>query len=359
MKLTMENRIIFIVATQYTNVGDLLINKCLVDEISKYGEVYLDVANIPEEFIMALIGSNSNVHRLAELTSNSFRNKTGFKLLKESLGITHVFKSPGPYGGGNDFSLFLKNIYINYVFRRLRRRGARAYLVGNDVIYNATLEKLNVNYLSGSVDAILCRDKVNMEVIKKANIKNVDFIPDMAFLYPVQEISLEKDRVLISCRDLKNEEYTKMLLGYLDLSIPIFRKMNLKIEFFYQVTSDESYVKYLYSRYEGEGVYINNVCINYSQISQTYKNAAYIISNRLHVLLLGMLHEAIPLAYLNNNNLTGKISRIYNSLNFRYNLINQPVNQQLIDESSIIYKEIRKVNSESKMLARERIKSLF
>ena len=43
-------KILYIVATQYDNMGDLLINKCLVDELTVYGHVYLDTKKVPEQF---------------------------------------------------------------------------------------------------------------------------------------------------------------------------------------------------------------------------------------------------------------------------------------------------------------------
>ncbi|WP_373941208.1 hypothetical protein OEG92_15795 [Polaribacter sejongensis] len=37
-------KIYFLVATQHDNLGDLLINKMLINEISKYGTVYVDAS---------------------------------------------------------------------------------------------------------------------------------------------------------------------------------------------------------------------------------------------------------------------------------------------------------------------------
>lgn len=40
----------FICATQPTNLGDLVINKMLVDELCRYGKVFVDAYGLPEEF---------------------------------------------------------------------------------------------------------------------------------------------------------------------------------------------------------------------------------------------------------------------------------------------------------------------
>ena len=45
----------FICATQPTNVGDLVINKMLIDELCRYGTVYVDACGLPSDFKNVLL----------------------------------------------------------------------------------------------------------------------------------------------------------------------------------------------------------------------------------------------------------------------------------------------------------------
>ena len=60
MKSNKKVNTYFICATQPDNLGDLIINKMLIDELSIYGYVYLDAWGIPDEFKLPLL-ENENV----------------------------------------------------------------------------------------------------------------------------------------------------------------------------------------------------------------------------------------------------------------------------------------------------------
>lgn len=51
--------IFFICASRYDNLGDLIINKLLIDELCTYGTVYVDTYHVPFHFVNYLL-SNSN-----------------------------------------------------------------------------------------------------------------------------------------------------------------------------------------------------------------------------------------------------------------------------------------------------------
>lgn len=51
----------FICATQPTNLGDLVINKMLVDELCRYGKVFVDAYGLPEEFTKYLFENKNAV----------------------------------------------------------------------------------------------------------------------------------------------------------------------------------------------------------------------------------------------------------------------------------------------------------
>ena len=51
----------FICATQPSNLGDLIINKMLIDELCRYGNVYVDAYGIPAEFKSIILRNNNAI----------------------------------------------------------------------------------------------------------------------------------------------------------------------------------------------------------------------------------------------------------------------------------------------------------
>lgn len=51
----------FICATQYTNLGDLMINKLLIEELCKYGKVYVDASSVPSSFKKPLLENPNSI----------------------------------------------------------------------------------------------------------------------------------------------------------------------------------------------------------------------------------------------------------------------------------------------------------
>ena len=308
------NKIAFIVATQYDNVGDLLINKCLINELSLHGEVYLDTKNVPSSFKNLLLSDTNNVFELNKISKYSFKGKSFFSLLRNNPGITHIFKSPGPFGTHGDKKVFLKTLVIGLIYKLFKLKGVKSYLVGNDIHYEKDMDRFCVKFFSQNTGQMLCRSHNNLEALKNIGLKNVDYIPDMCFgLTPVihRDHSFKK-HIGVSFRKLEDNSYHQEII------IAIKNVLNadpqVKITFFYQVERDATYNKELYSLFNShENVFFNDSCLEWEDLS-IYNSFDYTLSNRLHVLLLGVVHQVIPIALLNNDTKTQKINDIFNSV---------------------------------------------
>ncbi|CAM3031640.1 hypothetical protein DRF59_15440 [Chryseobacterium flavum] len=317
----MKNKIVYIVATQYDNVGDLLINKCLIDVLSKYGNVYLDTQNVPDQFKKELLKDTENVKELKEITNKSFKGKGVVSLYFSNLGITHIFKSPGPFGSAGNKKVFLKNMLIGLIFKIFKSKGVKSYLVGNDVHYTNEMDKKAVVFFSRNTDKILCRSYNNVEALKKLGVKNIDYIPDMCFGYSPKNIDMfGSDEIGVSFRRLNDENYHQKILEAIQ---NILETTDKKITFFYQVNHDFEYNHELFTYFKNnKNVSFHKDCLKWDNIS-FYNRFSFTLSNRLHVLLLGMVYNVIPIGLLNKDSKTQKIIDIFDGVNLNNFLVSE------------------------------------
>lgn len=348
----MKNRIAFIVATQYDNVGDLLINKCLINELSLHGEVYLDTKNVPSSFRGLLLSDTNNVFELREISKYSFKGKGFFSLLKHNPGITHIFKSPGPFGTHGDKKVFLKTLVIGLIYKLFKLKGVKSYLVGNDIHYANDMDRFCVKFFSKSTGKMLCRSHNNLEALKNIGLANVDYIPDMCFgLTPViNRNNSSKKHIGVSFRKLDDTLYHQEILNAIKNILDT--DSGIKVTFFYQVERDGAYNKELYLLFKShDNVFFNESCLQWEDLP-IYNSFDYTLSNRLHVLLLGVVHQVVPIALLNNDAKTKKINDIFDSVGLSeliFNHLNQTDFTCLVEKYPELYSlvdDIRKIQRE-------------
>ncbi|WP_353149286.1 polysaccharide pyruvyl transferase family protein [Chryseobacterium sp.] len=356
----MKNKIVYIVATQYDNVGDLLINKCLIDVLSKYGEVYLDTRNVPEQFKKELLKDTQNVKELKEITNKSFKGKEVTSLYFSNLGITHIFKSPGPFGSAGNKKVFLKNMLIGLIFKIFKSKGIKSYLVGNDVHYKNKMDKKVVEFFSRNTEKILCRSYTNVNALQNLGFKNIDYIPDMCFGYaPKNIVELRSNEIGVSFRRLDDENYHQKILEAIQ---NILDTTDKKITFFYQVNHDFEYNNELFTHFkDNKNVSFNEDCLQWDNLS-FYNRFSFTLSNRLHVLLLGVVYNVIPIGLLNNDSKTQKIIDIFDGVdlnNFLVNMLTPKAVGELISREQEFKSIIKKVSLEQKKLIENRISELI
>lgn len=354
-------KIYFLVATQHDNLGDLLINKMLIDELAKQGSVYIDAAGLPNSFKNVLL-RNKNVINFEKEYNGSLKRITGIKLMsKVKQDFTYYFKSPGPSGGIKlNFKGIFKSLILSFQYNYFNKGGLQLNLVGNDIIVDSMVDRFITKLDRNSFKNILVRSNENVNHLKKMGLKNVYFIPDVAFLYEMKNnIKKVKDNIYISFRDLKDQSYKDKIINYLEEIIPFYISLGLKIVFFYQVESDKNFNTDLFSKFKSDQVFFKDKCFEYDDI-HNYHSAKYVITNRLHVMILGIMHNAVPLLVLNDDSKTSKINRILSD-NKLDNLILEDKEMFKVIENNFndICSNLHQVILSNKQNCQQTIKSLF
>lgn len=295
--------IYFLCATQHSNLGDLVINRMLVKELSIYGTVFIDSYGVPDNFKKYIVNNDNNIIDIYEKYGFSLKKGNFLQFLnfarKENL--QYFIQSPGPI-------IHIKNIAKRLYFKLLHwsliKNNITFLRIGNCV--SALLSKglLPEDY---GVKQYYIRSKESVSKMQQMGAANVNYIPDLAYLLDIKESSKDKI-VAINFRSVDIEMDTFVI--QIREICQYLASTGYKVIFYYQVLRDYAFMKNLYDEVKCPNVEFVEDPIWFDTID-FYKDKVIVISNRLHSLLLGMSYGAIPYALVENNALVAKIRDVF------------------------------------------------
>jgi hypothetical protein len=166
----------------------------------------------------------------------------------------------------------------------------------------------------------------------------------MAFLYPISKERIpnhRKGRVALSFR---NVDDNNMLIEKLKTICNFFSEKNFGIEIIHQVEEDKVNSTRLFQVVKNECVHMVEPLIDYYSLD-VYKKYDFVISNRLHVLLMAAMNGAIPYALISQNVKENKIIDVFSSVfeshlvsyikDFELDIFNSIYNRQEILKNEI------------------------
>lgn len=293
----------FLCVTQPTNLGDLIINKMLVMELSRYGRVYVDCKKTPREFADYLVSGNENIVDVYESCGVSVKSGSLLKWSKflRNKKIDVYVTSPGPLIKENR----IKSSYFTLISCVLKMLNVSNYKIGvccSELL--ADSNKLNLSGLSG----IYLRSKVSLNSLVSQGNNNIRYIPDLAFLLrQYVKLAPKKNLIALSFREVK--EKSELFILTLRSVIEYFLANNYEVEFYYQVSIDEEYNRKLAEKFRSEHVRFVENKIWFDTLDY-YADKKYVVSNRLHSLVTGAVYDAIPLALVNTDSKVRKIEEV-------------------------------------------------
>lgn len=306
----------------------------LIAELAKHGSVYIDSKNVPKKFLHQLL-SIPNVIDATKTYGISLKGFHFYRALHfiEQEKITHFVISPGPKGSNDYFNL--RESIIIYIFKWLYRHNVRNYIIGSEFFGSTIWGKYMVKQLYKH-SIVFLRNKKDCEKYTGSH-----YLPDLALSYKPQGTHIGHE-CWISLRLLHKENS----LDYFQEIKPIVdycSKHRIPIVLFYQVAVDKELNYNLYQQISA--IYPNTKFrtqkLEYDTIPE-YNNARYVVSNRLHVVLLAYLHGCIPLALLSKDSRISKIEKILQSLGLSELVLRSSDIEQQIDtiDKSDIFKQI-------------------
>ena len=293
-----QNVFYFDIKTQFENLGDALINSCLMGVSDPYGSLHVCTSSVPSYFIDAI--------EFPEKT-RIYSSKIFFymHMLSDRRKCKYLLLNPGGEGGElSKVSYVKKNIGLFKLFI-LKLFGIRLARVGVSYSNLGARYRKYLRRYSRLISLHVVRDSISVEELNVTGIRAVSIAPDLAFY---REYNAE--RVAARCVGYSFRPYKEVdadvLAKKLDSVLPEYSRSG-----FVQVTSDQEYMKYI----ENASIFASSteLLTSIEGALQSYSKCEFVISNRLHVLLLAGIAGAIPIAVVSGKE-NQKIIGVYEGM---------------------------------------------
>lgn len=303
----------FSLKTQFDNIGDILINRELIIESIRAGDTLVDASRCPREFFDSLDISPRYVYHSSLLFL--------LNVLKEKIrGRTvYYFLNPGGLGGDLSARSIVASIIYSVILFGFKILGIRVTHVGFSMAPVSGKERFAAKLRSKACWKVLPRDKSSGRYLHSIG-GNVDgFFPDLAFLNNTMTKSEKNGDIVVSFRfDGKHSIGFRQAELLLESIFSDCREE--RVIFYCQVDRDSEKLKELYNKFSHlkNSVYLHNSS-DFNVARDVYGKASYVVSNRLHCLLMGALSGAIPVATITRVN-GCKIYSLFSDLNMTDNV---------------------------------------
>jgi hypothetical protein len=274
------------------NPGDMLIFDCLLNLLQQYGSIYC---------LMEVPWSKHKPENLSRKDLLCLGLRCVWSRIMQRPIPLYLVYPPGAVV--RKWYSVSREVPIDWVKKTIkdflwRLAGRRAILMGASCYDPSFLQDFGISILG-------LRDDSSLGAFSESANCKVLYCPDLSLTANSSEVSKNGLETFLSFRkfDAGNseskidecdlEERLRQLLQVLDST-------GARIHFFNQVEEDEGYNKHLSQRLsDGSANWMLGP--NYENFQQFYLPASFVVSNRLHVLLVGALAGAIPVAFVSKS----------------------------------------------------------
>ncbi|MEH6307515.1 polysaccharide pyruvyl transferase family protein [Olivibacter sp. CPCC 100613] len=293
--------------TQYDNMGDLLINKSLITLLRRHGQVIIDDNNKPISFITQLLAENDQ--KLSEITTQGLFNFAEHRLKTPSEDKYYLVFVPGDLSVKGFKKALSRVRFFNSRLRKLKQMGCRILRLGISLNTFDAPNMIAESLYSSAFHVYGLRDKQSIAKAERFRFSNVRYFPDLAWaFYPKfnENEGVVKGRyILISFRASKSGtshhgDYFAEIKNHLFDVLHQSSLGDYKIVVSYQVQYDREAAQELVELFakEFEVEFIDKL-LSLDEAIHLYKGSDLIISNRLHVLLLGTICKTLSIPFIN------------------------------------------------------------
>ncbi|MFN3685262.1 polysaccharide pyruvyl transferase family protein [Salinarimonas sp.] len=316
--------------TAFENVGDALINRQLIEILSRDVEVVIDVSRAPAPFL-----ANLALDARAGIT---LRRGGLLALVREMIRARQAGKNvlfvlmPGGNRGEKRYDKYVMNRAYNRFLWLMTRFGVRIVQIG------ASYEALGPRYerlvreRARLMHRLIVRDRLSADYLSHLGVVSHGILPDLAF-------NLEVDYARLSTAPAP--EFAKTIAfsfrtgrGFLSkdevrdvVAATISAFPEARFKFVSQVESDAAFMKELAEDCRGrigKAASHEDFSQQLDRYREVYGDCGLLISNRLHALLLGLSVGVQPLAVLRPAG-DVKIRGVFESIGLKDRLLDAPV----------------------------------
>lgn len=298
----------FVCRTQYENLGDLIINKMLIDELALYGTVYIDTTTVPDSFKHTLLDQSEVVEVRFLEDRKWFRSSIVLLKFFRQNGIRLYTSSPGPVFGSvvESFKYQLVSFLTNRFFSLF---GIKRHYIGTCCSHLVCGKR---DFHSNEIAYYYLRSNISVDYLRRyVPKKRIKYIPDLCFLLHYQvKSSAKKNVVIIDIRKPDSGEET--LIQWCVNITRAFTEQGFEVIVYYQVERDYCFAQRIYGAIVSQKVSFQSNIVWYDNMD-FYADKKFVISNRLHSLLIGAAYDCFPICLYQNSVHTAKLKDVFSS----------------------------------------------
>lgn len=297
--------IYYLCLTQQSNMGDLVINRMLIQELGKYGTVYVDCYGVSKKFKQYILESQNTIDVYKEYGVSLKKGKLiKFAYFTKQFNVRLFVQSPGPIAEPNSF---WTKTYLRIVYKWVKANRIPFYRIGS--CCSAIMARKGMLH-NCNVSCYFLRAKNTVEYMKSLGYNNVDYIPDLAYLLPSETFSVKKKKAAINFREIKTDLSTFM--SWIKDVVSLLISNGYTVELYYQVQQDKIFMQAIFDNLNNYNVVFREEILWFDRVDY-YADKDLVVSNRLHSLLIGASYGAIPIAYIDTDVLIAKVKDIFQS----------------------------------------------
>ncbi|WP_428820434.1 polysaccharide pyruvyl transferase family protein [Microbulbifer sp. MCCC 1A16149] len=297
------NKYFISLRTQFPNLGDLLINRALLEEVLERGEVYVDVSGVPSWYLSIILNSlpckNIRVRNVLSFYT-SFLYSLALNIFKRE-SSTFLLLKPGGYMAITSLEVALRRGIHGASLHIWRLLGANIVRAPSSQRNSIGIFRYIDKFRLSAVSSSLIRDVISEEEMQDLTIPFLSSY-DLAILFfalprhslfkPQSNECASRSRLAISFRKPRTIEEEN---HYLDIAEHLSGEVRT-VQFVSQVFYDDEINSRLAQSFGAQFVQYLGTVNSIEDVVNQYEVAEFVISNRLHVLLLALLNGAIPIA---------------------------------------------------------------
>lgn len=312
-----KNRIYYSPKTQFSNMGDCIINKILLEQLRVHGKLHLNTSGCPEWYLDAI-----------DCRTEDRLNGLSFYLSIFLYAILSLFNGNAVYMCMKPGHIFERDqrvhTYIKAICKvmffailwvvrvRICRFGAST---GPFTGVHAILERFRAKLFR----IYTVRDSLSLAYSQSIGIASASYCPDMAFLLCQQNTvglySSATRHVTLSFRAAAmgtsvDEAYSQRIFSVLT---PLSNIKSTRFYVSYQVMHDREMMAQIQALLPdcAWGECFTETVLSISHMFDFYNTCDVVVSNRLHVLLFAASRGAIPVPVIDSD-ANNKIAGIFN-----------------------------------------------
>lgn len=294
--------------TKFSNTGDALINRALICELRKYGQVCANCnKSIPNDFLDEL--------GLLSEERLDVKNEMDFVCHIFKAAIVALFNKDTIYfvSGLGDFygrgpRLVLKNLISSAIMAIYRILKVETVRIGRSVGVITKPVAFSERVRSAFVKYNYVRDTMSLKRCKNFGINKIKLCPDLSWIFmsDTDRAINETTNIIISLRESatndKDKKYSNALVKRCKEYLPVFKdafNSPMKIYVVYQVEEDGKFARNIYNIIKKDyDVELVDHQLKLDELQTYYGRSAYHISNRMHSILMGYKYGSLPVAVI-------------------------------------------------------------